>query len=60
MLLLDFGNILLKISSILTLLSLCAGEEIYLNFGKNAKIILKTETSFSVCRRRNLAVLYLD
>jgi hypothetical protein len=44
-LLLDFGNILLKISSILTLLSLCAGEEIYLCstciFGKMQKVSSK-------------------
>ncbi len=54
-----FGK-MLKISSILTFLSLCAGEEIYLDFWKNAKIILKTDTSFSVCRSRNLPVLYLN
>jgi hypothetical protein len=51
-----------KISSILTLLSVCAREEnlpvLYLDFWKNAKNFLYTDPSFSVCRRRILGVLY--
>ncbi len=60
---LDFGNILLKISSILTLLFVFAREGnlpvLHLDFGNTAKNIFKTDPSFSVCRRRNLPVLYL-
>jgi hypothetical protein len=54
-----FGKIL-KISSILTLLFLCAGEGnlpvLYLYFWKIAKKILHTDVPFSVCRRK----IYLD